>query len=72
MCPDYIDCGSAPVLDTIIKPIFYNEIIACTSPFGLRFREHKCVCVCVCVCVCSVMWTVAHQALLSMEFSRQG
>ena len=36
-----------------------------------------CVCVCVCVCVYSVMsysaapWTVAHQAPLSMEFSRQ-
>ena len=37
--------------------------------------------VCVCVCVCSCMlscvqlfatpWTVAHQAPLSMEFSRQ-
>ena len=32
---------------------------------------------CVCVCVCSVvsdsvtLWTVAHQAPLSMEFSRQ-
>ena len=38
----------------------------------------ECVCVCVCVCVsCSVMsdserpWTIAHQATLSMEFSRQ-
>ena len=46
-----------------------------------------CVCVCVCVCVCacthahapvisrvrlfSTPWTVAHQATLSMEFSRQ-
>ena len=37
------------------------------------------MCVCVCVCVShSVMsdsaipWTVAHQAPLSMEFSRQG
>ena len=39
-----------------------------------------CVCVCVCVCmrVCSVMsdslqppWTVARQAALSMQFSRQ-
>ena len=35
------------------------------------------MCVCVCVCVCTVMsssatqWTVAHQALLSMGFSRQ-
>ena len=35
------------------------------------------VCVCVCVCVLlsyvqffSTPWTIAHQALLSMEFSR--
>ena len=40
-----------------------------------------CVCVCVCVCACAHMlshvqlfgisWSVAHQAPLSMEFSRQ-
>ena len=32
-----------------------------------------CVCVCVCVCVCdsATLWTVAHQAPLSMGFSRQ-
>ena len=36
-----------------------------------------CVCVCVCVCVLyrvrlfEISWTVAHQAPLSMEFSRQ-
>ena len=36
-----------------------------------------CVCVCVCVCVLSLVqlfatpWTVACQAPLSMEFSRQ-
>ena len=35
-----------------------------------------CVCVCVCVCVLNHIqlwdpWTVAHQALLSVEFSRQ-
>ena len=38
------------------------------------------MCVCVCVCVCELLnriwlfatpWTVAHQAPLSMEFSRQ-
>ena len=39
------------------------------------------LCVCVCVCVCAqllgcvllfvTVWTVAHQALLPMEFSRQ-
>ena len=40
-----------------------------------------CVCVCVCVCVCAralshvwlfaTHWTIPHQILLSMEFSRQ-
>ena len=36
-----------------------------------------CVCVCVCVCILSHVqlfasqWTAAHQAPLSMEFSRQ-
>ena len=37
-----------------------------------------CVCVCVCVCVraqcltlCDLPWAVAHQAPLSMEFSRK-
>ena len=42
-------------------------------------RKSKCVCVCVCVCVCELsrarlfmtLWTVAHQAPLSMGFSRQ-
>ena len=44
-------------------------------------NENECVCVCVCVCVSLCMltcvqlfatpWTVAHQAPLSMEFSRQ-
>ena len=38
--------------------------------------RHMCLCVCVCVCVCSVMPNslrphVAHQAPLSMKFSRQ-
>ena len=45
---------------------------------------YLCVCVCVCVCVCmhkrchfsrvqlsSTLWTVVHQALLSMGFPRQ-
>ena len=46
----------------------------------------RCVCVCVCMCVCVhvcvgvsqsvlsnsvTLWTIAHQAPLSMEFSRQ-
>ena len=41
----------------------------------------SCVCVCVCVCVCfqslsrvwlfATPWTLAHQILLSMEFTRQ-
>ena len=59
------------------------HIYTVTSEYFLRV----CVCVCVCVCVSACMractqsfnhvqlfatlWTVAHQAPLSMEFSRQ-
>ena len=46
--------------------------------FSLQHANDAGVCVCVCVCVtCSVVsnsatpWTVAHQAPLSMEFTRQ-
>ena len=49
--------------------------------FKLFGNGISCVCVCVCVCVCTCMlisirlfatlWTVAHQAPLSMRFSRQ-
>ena len=44
------------------------------------FHASVCVCVCVCVYVCESLshiwlfatpWTIAHQALLSMGFSRQ-
>ena len=40
-------------------------------------KQYNCVCVCVCVCVLSRVqlfatpWTIAHQALLSMNFPRQ-
>ena len=52
------------------EPPGYNE--------GKELWEGVCVYVCVCVCAKSLMcltfatpWTVAHQASLSMEFSRQ-
>ena len=32
---------------------------------------HVCVCVCVCVKLLHLLWTVAHQAPLSMGFSKQ-
>ena len=39
------------------------------------FIVTHCVCVCVCVCsvswLCLTLWTIASQAPLSMEFSRQ-
>ena len=47
------------------------------SPLCYQYMLGVYVCVCVCVCVCSVVsdsttpWTVAHQAPLSMGFSRQ-
>ena len=34
-------------------------------------RAHVCVCVCSCVQLIVIPWTVAHQALLSMQFSKQ-
>ena len=37
----------------------------------LKLLTGVCVCVCVCVCVHTTPWTVAHQAPLSMGFSRQ-
>ena len=45
-------------------------------PRDVHTRVCVCACVCVCVCVCEVWlfatpWTVAHQAPLSMGFSRQ-
>ena len=48
--------------------------------FNMYFLKIWDVCVCVCVCVCThsrmvwlfvTPWTAAHQAPLSMEFSRQ-
>ena len=55
------------------------KLLLVLPPLGLGFRNISvCVCMCVYVCVfCHVWlivtpWTVAHQALLSMEFSRQG
>ena len=47
---------------------------------SIPLRVCMCACVCVCVCVCvlshaivfATPWTVAHQAPLSMGFSRQG
>ena len=54
-----------------------------TAISTLLLPSHSCVCVCVCVCACTrkhalshvwlfaTPWTVARQALLSMEFSRQ-
>ena len=60
------------------------ELLYCT-PVNLiiSYENYVCACVCVCVCVCVPMralshvqlfvtpWTVACQAPLSMEFSRQ-
>ena len=54
--------------------------LLCLNADPLKTSKHLCVCVCVCVCVCQLPshvllfetpQTVAHQASLSMEFSRQ-
>ena len=65
--PEILQYGIWPV-DNLTKPSKFSS-------------ERKCVFVCVCVCVCmhtlicvqlfAIPWTVAHQAPLSKEFSRQ-
>ena len=46
-----------------IKYISYH------GPWSMLCESHS-VCVCVCVCI-ATPWTIAHQAPLSMQFSRQ-
>ena len=52
-------------------PVFIKDLIFCLS------LVLGCVCVCVCVCALShaqlfaTLWTVAHQAPLSIGFTRQ-
>ena len=61
--------------------LFNFKILYCNRIFHY-FTLCMCICIsfCVCVCVCEslnhvwlfvTLWTVAHQAPLSMEFSRQ-
>jgi len=72
------------IINDAIISIFirrWKDTVAYVIPNSLLLEcSHlscMCVCVCVCVCTCSVVsdsvtpWTVACQALLSMEFSRQ-
>ena len=56
--------------------MFYPEFQLLTAEGQATYQLYTCVCVCVCVCVSYLClfvtpWTVAHQAPLSMEFSRQ-
>ena len=62
--------------------ILYIVMSICQSqPFNLSLPLFPSVCVCVCVCVCAQLlscvclfvtpWTGAHQAPLSMKFSKQ-
>ena len=69
---DIPDPGIEPTSPALAGGLFTTE-----SP-GKSFR--LCVCVCVCVCVLShlspvwlfaTLWTAAHEASLSMGFSRQ-
>ena len=73
-------------LTTFIETSFLILIASCLKKqFKVSYYHFVCVCVCVCMCartrahmyMCSVVsdfaaqWSVAHQAPLSMEFSRQ-
>ena len=53
------------MMKMVMKPSF-NEIYV--PNFVISY---VCVCVCVCAHSCLTLKTVAHQALLSMGFSRQ-
>ena len=76
--PMFIKTYIASKLDIKVNSGF----IDCSYASGTMFSENDsviggCVCVCVCVSLSRVQlfatpWTVACQALLSMEFSRQG
>ena len=63
---------SATCLLHAILLIFQKDVT-----LKVKARESVCVCVCVCVCALShvqlfaTSWTAVHQALRSMEFSRQ-
>ena len=52
---------------------FLNRHLVCEESVFTVCRQdgkHSCVCSCLCLTLCDP-WTVAHQAPLSMEFSRQ-
>ena len=61
--------------------ILWKDICALVTGSQSAKNKELDVCVCVCVCVCVyvlshvqlfvVPWTIAHQAPLSMEISRQ-
>ena len=69
-------CVRARVCVCVCARACMGGVCVCVCMYG--------VCVCVCVCVClgvgglsriqlfATPWTVAHQAPLSMGFSRQG
>ena len=64
-------------------PVWWTNVESVVSEIEMKWKCKNissfldiCVCVCVCVCVSRVPlfmtpWIVAHQAPLSMEFSRQ-
>ena len=63
-----------------VKIIPNSEPLPRMISYTSENENYVCVCVCMCVCVLSclsfdrifaTLWTVAHQVLLSMEFSRQ-
>ena len=50
------------------KPVLENSLLV---PQKIKYRVNLCVCLLSCVWLFSTLWTVAHQAPLSMGFSRQ-
>ena len=79
------DCGhlqndeDSKLKKVTCKTFFQKKVFVVFKGEMDKMTSGVCVFVCVCVCVCALSlvqlfatpWTVARQAILSMEFSRQ-
>ena len=61
------------VINTDFLVKYFKKFVMNSNPIYICMYRYVCTCVCVCTVVSDfvTLWTVAHQAPLSMEFSRQ-
>ena len=81
--PNLILCGHAPFLPSLSSGSFFTTAPSCTSPTCpntapedrapqiVSFPQQVCAHVCTQLCLFATLWIMAHQAPLSMGFSRQ-